>query len=639
MVGGSPHLIGHRVSLGRVPSNPSISEIQRPRALHLLVAANGPRDVAYAQAIAVRLSKDSQIMTRAIVDDMTHRLAQEVLVHQNKSLRRGGPDGPNSREIEEAQQQAFELVEWADLLVLAPIDADHLAKMMCGISDTLMLEVLRSWDASKRILLIPGMTTHMWENPVTKRQISKLHRKWGWIRVMPPILWHYEDRINPKRVVNWDGFNEVVGIIKNQADLLKLGHNVEVAIQGGSGGVLPAGNRRAHSKCLPPEIWSIIFEYTNDWELATSLGVFTTLPMPTSQGWRLSPRDPNDPLQVFMHELEWTLLTANPTAICQKLSSAPSTFHDLSALAVHLIFKFALTDVLTYIESNYPHLFKAFDGKTIPTKASAFYGRTDILDWWAKSPSFLEKQYDSEALNGASMRGFVQVLEWWRRSGLPLKYTEAAFEMASSKGHLHVLEWWREACIQDPSRVVIKPGRSLLAAAQWGQCEVIRWWEESGIPVDHQDGVCKMASRWGQVKVLELWRQLKGDDKISFDNQILIEPTVHAHVPVLEWWRKYAHGELPGMDRNFGHEGDEEQQQGAAGRRASKDEQQDKSQKNKSKSQQSIQERKRVEYKTMDIEEALEDSLGDQTKVRRWWAENGLNLGLGTSEWMKVRYL
>ena len=126
-------------------------------------------------------------------------------------------------------------------------------------------------------------------------------------------------------------------------------------------------------------------------------------------------------------------------------------------------------------------------------------------------------------------------------------------EAASSKGHVHVLEWWREAYIQDPS-IVPKPGRSLLAAAQWGQCEVIRWWEESGIPVDHQDGVCKLASRWGQVKVLELWRTLRGDDKITFDNQILIEPTVHAHVHVLEWWRRYAHGELPGMDRNHAEE-------------------------------------------------------------------------------------
>ncbi|KAK3350069.1 flavoprotein [Lasiosphaeria hispida] len=580
----------------RPPPSASLSEIQQPRKLRLLVAANGPKDVAFAQAIAVRLSKESQITTRAIVDDMTHRLAQEIIVLQNRSLKRGAAEGSSSRDIETCQQQAFELVEWADLLVLAPIDADSLAKMMCGVSDTLLLEVLRSWDASKRILLIPGMTTHMWENPVTKRQMSKLHRKWGWIRVMPPVLWSYEATAPYKRIVKWDAFNEVLAIIKNHADLLKLGHNVEVSIQQGT---LSAGAAKRAQCTLPPEIWSIILEYTNDWELATSLGVFTNLKMPTSEGWRLAPKDPEDPLQVFMHELEWTLLTANTEVICKKLSGAPPSFLDLSALAVHLIFKFSLAGVLSYIESNFPQIFKCFDGKTIPTKASAYYGRTEILEWWAKSPSFLEKQYDAEALNGASMRGFVQVLEWWRRSGLPLKYSEAAFEAASSKGHLHVLEWWREAFMQDPA-IAPKPGRSLLSAAQWGRVGVLRWWEDSGIPVDHQDAVCKMASRWGQVKVLEMWRGLRGDDKIQFDNQILYEPTYHAHIPVLEWWRKYAHGELPGMNGRKG---------------------------------------KPVEYKTMDIEEALEDSLGDQSRVRRWWAENGLNLGLGTTEWMKVRHL
>lgn len=594
---GPPFPPGSYLRRTKNPSTASINEIQKPRKLRLLVAANGPKDVAFAQAIAVRLSKESQITTRAIVDDMTHRLAQEIIVLQNRSLRRGpAGDGSNAKDIEAAQHQAFELVEWADLLVIAPLDADSLAKMMSGHSDTLLLEVLRGWDVSKRILLVPGMTTHIWESPMTKRQVSKLHRKWNWVRVMSPILWHYEGS-STKRIVSWDAFNEVVCIIKNQADLLSLGHDVDVAIQE----AVPTNNGKLTQTTLPPEIWSMILKYTNDWELARSLGVFTQLDMPTtgSLAWGLEPKDPKDPLQVFMHDLEWTLLTANTKAICKKLADAPSAFQDLSALATHLIFKFSLREVLSYIESNCPHVFKCFDGKTIPTKASAFYGRTDILDWWARSPSFLEKQYDAEAMNGASLKGFVHVLEWWRRSGLPLKYTEAALEQASSKGHLHVLEWWREASLQDPS-IVLKPGRSLLGAAQWGQLAVIRWWEESGIAVGHHEHVCKMASRWDQVKVLELWRELRGNDNIQFDSQILCDPTFHSCIEVLEWWKKYAHGELPGME----------------GRRA-----------------------KRVEYKSADIEEALEDSLGDQKKVRRWWAENGLNPSLGMNEWMKVRYL
>ncbi|KAK4195200.1 putative decarboxylase [Triangularia verruculosa] len=581
------HSFAAAAAAAALDSTPISDLNPRPRSLHLLVASNGPRDVAYAQTIAVRLSKESTITTRAIVDDLTHRLAQEITVHQNKSV------------TKETEQQAAELIEWADLLVLAPIDADTLAKMMVGVCDNLLLQVLRGWDASKRVLMVPGMTKQMWEGPVTRRQMGKLHRKWGWVRVLPPVLWGYDNE-EKKRVVEWEGFNDLVGIIRNQADLLKVGFNVDVPV-----GLVVKGDgvvreeKKVRSQ-LPPELWSMIFEFLGDWELAMSLGVYTTLEMPEGEGgWRREPRDKGDTVGVFMHELEWTLLTADTEEICRKLARAPGQFCDLSALAVHLIFKFSLTGVLDWVEQNSAHLFKCFDGKTIPTKASAYYGRTDILDWWARSPSFLEKQYDCEAVDKASTRGFVHVLEWWRRSGLPLKYTEAAFEGASSKGHIHVLEWWREASLQN-SAVTLKPGKSLLGAAQWGQVEVMRWWEESGIPVGHHEAVCKMASRWGQVEVLEAWRGLKGDDKLEFDNQILMEATYHAHIGVLEWWRGYAHGELPGM----------------AGRKG-----------------------RRVEYKTMDVEEALEDSLGDQTRVRRWWAENGLNLGLGTTEWMKIKAL
>ncbi|KAK2074474.1 hypothetical protein P8C59_008680 [Phyllachora maydis] len=581
----------------------------RPRKLRLLIVANGPRDAAHAEAIAVRLSKDPNISTRALVDDMTHRLASESVVLQNRSVKKG--PATTAEEADNGQREAHVLVEWADLLVLAPLDADNMAKMMCGIADTLLLEVLRSWDTSKRILLVPGMTKHMWENPVTKRQLSKLHRKWSWVRVMPPILWHYEDPERPsppnrerqahgtptlalKRKVVWDAFGEVVSIIKNQADLLLLGHDVEVAVQK----IDAPRSNGGPTAVLPPEILSIVFEYANDWELAAHIGIFTRLEMPTNQGWRSEPKDPNDPLQVYNHELEWTILTGSPQKICRKLSLAPSSFHDLSALAVHLILKLNLCEVLSYIETNCPQVFKCFDGKTIPTKASAYYGRTDILDWWARSPSFLEKYYDNEALNGASAKGFIHVLQWWRRSNLPLKFNERAMEQASSKGHLHVLEWWKEAAHQDP-KVVLKPGRSLLGAVQYGHTAVIRWWEDSGITVGFHEQVCKMASRWGQVKVLELWRALRGDDKLQFDAQILSEPTIHAHIDVLDWWCRYAHGELPGMKGKG----------------------------------------KRVEYKIMDIEEALDDSVGDQKKVRRWWAEQGLNLRVGTSEWMAPKSL
>lgn len=572
----------------------SLNEMNtRNRRLRLLVAATGPRDTSWAQALVVRLSKNPEIETRAIVDDVVPRLTQTIIVMENRSLSPG--QGDRADDIEFYRQQAYELVEWADLMVCVPLDADGIAKMLAGIADTLLGEVLRGWNIQKNVVLVPGMSTHMWTNPTTKRHLSKLYRKWNWIRVMTPILWHYEGAPNPKRVPNWNGFNEVLGIIKNQADLLGLGRDVEIAT---STAVISDSDVGGIQSKLPPEIWTIVLDYAGDWELAKALGMYTNLPMP--QAWCLEPKDPSDALKVYEHELEWTVLTGSSAAICKKLSQSPPNFQDIPALVVKLVIRFALIEVLEYMEINRPDLFKAFDGTTLPTNASAYYPRTDVLDYWKQSRWFRDKHiYDAEAVDGASKNGHVRILDWWwRRSGLSLRYTETALEQASGKGHLLVLEWWRDAAAQDES-IVLRPGRSLLWATQHGQAHVLRWWDASGIPVAHGDGVAKVASRWGCVDVLETWRRLKGDNKLVFDAEVLISSTIHQHVEVLEWWRKFAHGELEGMD----------------GRK------------------------QLVEFRTCNIEEALEDSIGDQSQARKWWARYGLDLRMRNEEWLQTRYL
>ncbi|KAI0878615.1 flavoprotein [Hypoxylon argillaceum] len=573
----------------------SLHELPRMRKLRMLVAANGHRDVAYAQAIAVRLLKDSQIETRALVDEVPLRLTHEIMVMQNRSLATVAIDADQRTKdaIEAARQTASELVDWADLLVLAPIDADHLAKMMSGIADTTLLEILRAWDVSKKILLVPGMSAQMWEHPMTKKQLSKIKRKWNWIKVMPPVLWHYDRHGNGKRVVSWDGFNDLVGIIKNQAELMSLGHDVEVAAKQAMRTISP----RRVAKSLPPEIWSLIFQHVGDWEIASALHIYTTLETPAD--WKKNRANMTDSIELYMYDLEWLILSCpGSDVICQKLSEAPKTLRYVSSLVVKLIMKFSLIDVLTYLETNLSKVFWAsFSAKFLPNKASGIYGRVDILTWWNTSPSFLKKEYDVEALDNASRMGYVHVLDWWSRSGLPLKYTEAALELASKEGHLLVLEWWKDAALKD-DKILLKPGRSLLTAAQHGQTAVLRWWESSGIPIGYGEGVCKIASGHGQTAVLDTWQELKGE-KLSFDSQVLVAPTKQGHVSVLEWWKQYARGEKAGGDRRT----------------------------------------HRVEYKTCDIEEALEDAIGDPRPVRKWWAHNGLNLGLGTSEWMKVKRL
>jgi phosphopantothenoylcysteine decarboxylase len=68
----------------------------------------------------------------------------------------------------------IEFRRWADLLVVAPLDANTLAKFALGISDNFLTCIYRAWDFTKPVILAPAMNTLMWESPVTKRHLRQI---------------------------------------------------------------------------------------------------------------------------------------------------------------------------------------------------------------------------------------------------------------------------------------------------------------------------------------------------------------------------------------------------------------------------------------------------------------------------------
>ena len=67
----------------------------------------------------------------------------------------------------------IELRKWADILVIAPLSANTLAKVACGLCDTLLTCVVRAWDIeSTPLLLCPAMNTLMWNHPLTFNHIQ-----------------------------------------------------------------------------------------------------------------------------------------------------------------------------------------------------------------------------------------------------------------------------------------------------------------------------------------------------------------------------------------------------------------------------------------------------------------------------------
>ena len=64
--------------------------------------------------------------------------------------------------------------DWADLLVVAPLDANTLAKFALGLCDNFLTCLFRAWDLSKPVILAPAMNTRMWEKPATARHLGQL---------------------------------------------------------------------------------------------------------------------------------------------------------------------------------------------------------------------------------------------------------------------------------------------------------------------------------------------------------------------------------------------------------------------------------------------------------------------------------
>jgi phosphopantothenoylcysteine decarboxylase len=68
----------------------------------------------------------------------------------------------------------IELRRWAHVLLIAPLDANTLAKLASGLSDNCLTCVWRAWDPDRPVILAPAMNTLMWEHPLTERHLRQL---------------------------------------------------------------------------------------------------------------------------------------------------------------------------------------------------------------------------------------------------------------------------------------------------------------------------------------------------------------------------------------------------------------------------------------------------------------------------------
>ncbi|CAF1534775.1 unnamed protein product [Rotaria magnacalcarata] len=77
------------------------------------------------------------------------------------------------------------LRDWADILLIAPLGANTLAKLAVGLCDNLLTNIVRAWDLKKRkpLIIAPAMNTAMFEHPLTRQHLETLTNTFGYIEI------------------------------------------------------------------------------------------------------------------------------------------------------------------------------------------------------------------------------------------------------------------------------------------------------------------------------------------------------------------------------------------------------------------------------------------------------------------------
>lgn len=174
------------------------------------------------------------------------------------------------------------------------------------------------------------------------------------------------------------------------------------------------------------------------------------------------------------------------------------------------------------------------------TDIASCYGHIHILNW-LKNESGFPFKCSSSAIKNASENGQIKTLQWWKDTGLKLKYCRRAIDYATANGMITSLNWWLNSGLN-----MSYSSKGIEMAALYGKIESIKWWLESGKPIYYNEWAIINASEKGHLDIIKLLYNSNCD--FIYTKEAIETAQKYNQQSVVEWFEK------SGLDLNHVYE-------------------------------------------------------------------------------------
>lgn len=165
-----------------IPGNVLNDPAQQPTKPRILLAASGSVAAIKFESLCRSFLEWAEV--RAVATKSSLHFVDKASLPKDVVLYTDDEEWSSWKKIGDGVLH-IELRKWADIMVIAPLSANTLAKIAGGLCDNLLTCIVRAWDYSKPLFVAPAMNTFMYNNPFTKRHLEVISELG--ISLIPPI--------------------------------------------------------------------------------------------------------------------------------------------------------------------------------------------------------------------------------------------------------------------------------------------------------------------------------------------------------------------------------------------------------------------------------------------------------------------